>query len=197
VEPVPGTRTVRRTVRVAVSLLLGQALLCAVIGWVTYRYSPAHRHRGPTVVDQLADAPRRHPKPAEVRPAETSPGPRATNRPRTRAPVPRSTAPPSFPVPTLSAQPVISLPVTLPAPPVTPVPPAPSAPPVSLAPTALPARPPNSPVPSVDLFPPGPVQQPVTVGEPCHPLGAIGRTAKGTEVRCLRTRTHRQRWKIV
>ena len=63
-EPVPGTRTVRRTVRVAVALLLGQAVLVAVIGWVTYRYSPAHRHRGAAVVDQMAGAPRVLPPPA-------------------------------------------------------------------------------------------------------------------------------------
>jgi hypothetical protein len=192
VEPVAGARTVHRTVRVAVALLLGQALLCAVIGWLTYRYSPAHRQRGPAVVDQMAGAPRVLPKsPAPptpvVRPAETSArggSPPPTRPPPTHAPAPRSTAPPSFSVPPFSAGPVTS---SAP-PPAAPAPPAPS---------TSPAEPSNSPVPTVDLLPPLPVQHPVTVGELCRPLGAIGRTEDGTEVRCLRSRNHRPRWKIV
>jgi len=50
VESVPATRTVRRTVRVAVALVVGQALLYALIGYLTLGRSSGSG-------DRLADPP--------------------------------------------------------------------------------------------------------------------------------------------
>ncbi|WP_250027394.1 hypothetical protein [Paractinoplanes maris] len=199
-EPVPVTRKVRRIVRMAVALVVGQAMLCAVIGWLTLgpgRSEPT-RAPGSAVVDQLAAPPliapaaptsraattpaastaqARKPVPATTRTAPRRP-PAATTTAASRSPDP--TTPPS----TTPAQPD---PVAIVIPPPPPVPPAPSTEPSPITTTA-------TPVPSTSS---APVQQPVRVGDECRPAGAYGRTLKGELVRCLREWGQRPRWKIV
>ncbi|MCY1140432.1 hypothetical protein OWR29_20740 [Actinoplanes sp. Pm04-4] len=197
-EPVPVTRTVRRTVRMAVALVVGQALLCALIGWLTLGQSRSEPPGTPgSVVDQLAAPPPANPPPPSARtaiaPATTQarkPAPVAT----TTRPVPRravtSSAVPSRP----PAQPPASRepePILIPAPKSpAPEPPAPSPPAVTPMPTTTSATPAPSPTPDL-------VREPVEVGDECRPAGAYGRTAEGVLVRCVREWGHRPRWKIV
>jgi hypothetical protein len=105
VEPVPVTLRVRRTVRMAVALVVGQALLCALIGWLTLgrsRSEPAHPP-GSAVVDAMAAPPTSR---AVVAPTSrvivapttrareaTSPTARSAPRRSTSAPAARSTPP--------------------------------------------------------------------------------------------------------
>jgi hypothetical protein len=177
VESVAATRTVRRTVRTAVALVVGQALLCALIGWLTFGRSTATApgRRGSTTVDGLAlrpvdpsssTAPRNPPRsvPAASGSARTVPG--ATRHlptaPPTVAPAPSSAAPAA---PAVPPEPSTLLASNTTAPVVPPAPPA-----------------------SVE------VQAPVLVGARCRPAGAFGLTVDGTAVRCLGP--HRPRWKI-
>ena len=77
-EPVPVTRTVRRTVRMAVVLVIGQALLCALIGWIVFGHSFSTRPPGAPPVDRLAVPPMVIPPPPGIRQS----APAATERPR-------------------------------------------------------------------------------------------------------------------
>jgi hypothetical protein len=188
-ESVTATGTARRTVRTAVALLVSQALLCGLIGWLTFGRSPASEPRpGVQAVDPLvppvattASTPARE----SIGPAATATPAAASTAAARRLPPPRRTG--TWPAPG-------RLPAEPPA-------------------TAAPAEPPPAPLVSTPtptasgggLLPPAPpspssaplVQQPVTVGDHCHPEWSFGRTAAGTLVRCLRSGPHRQRWKIV
>jgi hypothetical protein len=186
VESVPAASTVRRTVRVAVALIVGQALLVALIGWLTF----GRAGDSDSAVDQLAAPPQAPPPTATSRyatpsrSATTSPEPPRTSVPATteRRAVPTRT-PPATTLATSDPAPPSPLVET----------PSPSATVTSSAP------------PDLSLIPPAPpaasdvpvVQAPVTVGAHCWPEGAYGWTAGGTLVRCVRTPHHRPRWKIV
>ncbi|MBM2617458.1 hypothetical protein JIG36_18030 [Actinoplanes sp. LDG1-06] len=196
-EPVPVTRRVRRTVRMAVALVVGQAMLCALIGWLTlgrHRSEPS-RPPGSAVVDQLAAPPLTGPVPAASRSAISStaqtrkPAPaRPSPRRSTADAVPRPVVPePDRPEP-ISAPP--EDPPVVPTPPTPPTPPAPS-PPRTSPPDQLTPSPQTTPSPS------GAVQEPVRVGDECDPVGSFGRTAEGELVRCVRDWRHGPRWKIV
>ncbi|MBU2662022.1 hypothetical protein KOI35_00730 [Actinoplanes bogorensis] len=196
-EPVPVTHKVRRTVRMAVALVVGQALLCALIGWLTLgRARPDDPAPPGSVVDQLAAPPLAAP-PVPVPSSSSSRAPAVSSTRERKAirPAPTTTAP----VPTRTPQP-ISVPPEEPAI-VPPVPPAPSpsaSPSVSVPVSASPITVP-SPVttPSPPAKAPDEVQQPVVVGDECRPEGALGRTAEGELVKCVRDGRHRARWKIV
>jgi hypothetical protein len=184
VESVPAAGTVRRTVRVAVALIVGQALLVALIGWLTFGQAGGPR----PAVDQVAAPPQVPPPTATSRYASPSRSATTSLHPP-RVGVPATTDRKAAPRRT---------------PPATADPPDP-APPSTLVETPSPAAT-VTPVPSNSaLVPPAPpaasdvpvVQTPVTVGDRCWPEGAYGRTADGTLVRCLRTTHHRRRWKIV
>jgi hypothetical protein len=169
----------------AVALVIGQGLLCGLIGWLTFSNSrPAGSDQGPAAVDQMAAPP-----PAVLRPtATTRPAPsRSTAAPSSKAAAPvrttrpaRSKVPPAPPAP-----PVRTTPPSRPGP----LPPSKSLEPILLPPPAPPA--PSWPGPS------GFLQQPVTVGERCWPEGAYGLTRERTLVRCDDDRRRHPRWKIV
>ncbi|WP_127497508.1 hypothetical protein [Actinoplanes solisilvae] len=178
-EPVPVTLKVRRTVRLAVALVVGQALLCALIGWLTLgqsRPEPA-RPPGSSVVDAMG-AP---PSPPAIRPTSRAvPAPATRARKATSTPAPRRST--NTPAPRTAA--TTPTPVPIEGPPEDPavVPPVP--PPA--------ASPPATSPPPADV-----VQQPVREGDECRPLGARGRTAKGEDVRCVREWPRQLRWRIV
>ncbi|MGK5678888.1 hypothetical protein [Actinoplanes sp. URMC 104] len=223
-EPVPVTRRVRRTVRMAVALVVGQAMLCALIGWLTFgrsRSEPAGPP-GSSVVDQLAAPPVVPSVPPAVHGTAVptgqarelvSPASRRAVRKGARTPVPApATSPVSLPEP-ISAPPGDEPGTVAPAPPPAtttsapaPVPPAPAttdpatADPTSPAATSAPATTPATTAPAATPAPSRPVervQEPVRIGDECRPLGAYGRTASGQLVRCERDRRHEPRWKIV
>jgi hypothetical protein len=182
---------VRRTVRIAMLLVAGQLLLGAVIGWVTL--NPPHR-------GGLAAG----------RAAEPAAGPTVTAAP------PGPAAPPPAPASSRPPKPLLLLRVRATVPPTTPAPAAPAVatspgaprtlPPASRpssapATTPLPPAPPTSsgsPDPGLHPTPSGSgdVQEPVTVGAPCAPPGAPGRSADGTVLRCVPAPDGTPRWEI-
>ena len=175
----------RRTVRIALALVTGQALLCAVIGWVTFG-TPDDRRSGPRgPITTLTDPPFALPQ----LPAAAPSGSPSTARPRRsagsvdRSPV-RSTA-----RATRSARPPAS--VRARPRPVTPS----AATPSTARPTksSLPAAPPADPEPSG-----GGVgfEAPVVVGQRCDRRGELELTEDGVEVRCTRDRAGVLRWQI-
>ncbi|MEV4343370.1 hypothetical protein AB0J83_02660 [Actinoplanes sp. NPDC049596] len=202
-EPVPVTRGVRRTVRMAVALVIGQALLCALIGWLTL----GRAHSGPdgsgAAVDQAAAPPPAvvpAPSPPAARPAPPAVTSRDAEAPakKTRRPAKTTTSATS---PDKTVSPAAS----------TTEPPAP-APPPTTSPSSAPSPTPSS---ELILLPPMPptespapryspepdfddeVQRNVTVGDRCRPEGAYGRTRDDRLVRCLRFHNDPPRWKIV
>ena len=192
-EPVPVTRGVRSTVRVAVALVVGQALLCALIGWLILGRAQSDSpdspdspdaSEGSSGVDRLALPPAgRRPTPGDEPAATGQQTVTASRQSRAVAPdgvvetagprrsAPAGTVPPEPQI--LSPQPLIAVPA-IPGPSSTPTLPALSVPPTF-----------------------GPAQEPVTVGALCRPVGAFGRTARQTLVRCVRDGHHHPRWKIV
>jgi len=190
VDSLPAAGTVRRTVRVAVALVVGQALLVGLIGWLTF--GRASGSGG--AVDQLA-APPATPLP-----------PGATSR-YAEPPVPPGT---SAPAPTTARRETAgqrpdraSTPSRAPARPAKPAPPPAPKAPRGLVPSIVvsPSIVPSALVPLVPVppSPPSPpeVSGPVVAGDPCAPEGALAHTADGLLVRCAHTWHHRLRWKIV
>ncbi|MCO8272058.1 hypothetical protein M1L60_15800 [Actinoplanes sp. TRM 88003] len=194
-EPVPVTRTVRRTVRMAVALVVGQAVLCALIGWLTLGQSRSEPARSPgAAVDQLAAPPPADPATPSARTVIAPTTQAREPVPATSRPAPRkkkrSPAAPERPATTTAPTTRAPQPISVPPDPPALVPPAPPpSPPPSPSPSsALP----SSPSPSAGL-----VRDPVRVGDECRPTGAYGRTAEGVLVRCVREWRHPPRWKIV
>jgi hypothetical protein len=180
VESLPAAGTVRRTVRVAVALVVGQVLLVGLIGWLTLGRggSPAGAVDQmaappaippPTITSQYVDPPA--PPVTSIAPPTSvkraTPGHRTapTHSPSPPRPVPPQPPPPapSEPTPTIVVTPTI-------------VPP-------GLAPVVTPS--------------PSEAPGPVVVGDRCAPEGAYAHTADGVLVRCVRLWHHRLRWKIV
>ncbi|GAA3339980.1 hypothetical protein GCM10020358_25800 [Amorphoplanes nipponensis] len=177
--------SVRRTVRVAVALVIGQALLCGIIGFLTFggRGEPAPGARA--AEPQLAGPPLVAPAPSVPpdgdRPERRKPGVARTSRTQ------RPAAPPASAAVRNSATRLIGPSPTVPPPPAAaPVPP----PTPTTSPTDRSLLPPSSPVSGDD--PPVPV-----VGEPCEEEGATGRTADGKAVRCERDPDGDLRWSLV
>ena len=198
-EPVPVTHKVRRTVRMAVALVVGQAMLCALIGWLTLGRSRPDNPAPPgsAVVDQLAVPPLAGPAPAPSPSLSRSPAISSTRERRpastpNRAPRgPSTTTPvPPEPISLPPEEPAIVPPVPPPATITTPSPSVAAGPTVSTVPSPV-----TTPSPPAKV--PDDVQQPVRVGDECRPEGASGRTADGELVKCVRDGRHRARWKIV
>jgi hypothetical protein len=176
----PGVRvtSVRRTVRVAVALVTGQALLCGIIGFVTFGGRDGPAHRAGAAEPQLAGPPIVLPTASTSPPGEqvkrAQPGAVRSTRierptsPRTSAAVRSSATREITPSRTVAPSP----------------PPAPSASPTDRA-----------------LLPPSPAPQQDTpipaVQEPCDDEGATGRTADDEAVVCLRDRGGDLRWTLV
>jgi hypothetical protein len=188
----PGVRvtSVRRTVVVAVALVTGQALLCGIIGFVTFGdhggAPPGVRAAepqlaGPPIVLPPSSAPTTGAPTA--RPTSGTPRPVRTERP-TSPPAPtaaRDSAPrkSTRPARTTSA-PTPAAPEPPPVPAVTPTD-------QTLLPPAFPA----SPAPADDA------PEPVVEKEPCDEAGATGTTVEGKPVRCERARDGELRWRLV
>ena len=174
----PGMRvtSVRRTVCVAVALVTGQALLCAIIGFVTFDGDEPASRPG-AAAPQLAGPPIA--PPATGVPPPTGPVKRA--KPGTARST-RTERPTSPPTPagvrtsaTRKVKPSLEIRIPRPAP--------------STSPPDRELKPP-SPVPVADA--PVPVVQ-----EPCDDEGATGRTAGGQAVTCRRDRRGELRWTLV
>jgi hypothetical protein len=170
-EPVART-SVRRTVRVAVALVAGQALLCAVIGWVTFGASHAHRPGAPvSTVEPLAGKPLVMPPAVSVPPPRApsaSVTPSAKEKVKTSAPASPRQSPSRRP----PAEDSTSPPVMLASPPPRPA---------DVAPSPTPAD---------------QVQSPVKLLDVCEPLDAKGLTADGVPVRCVKSADGTLHWQI-
>jgi len=189
VESLSATRPVRRIVRVAVALVVGQALLCALIGWLTLGHA---KDSGPPV-DAMAAPP--------ALPSTSVPSPAVTSR---YVPPPATTVPPAPPTKrkrTTDRKPEAPAATRAPTPSAHPPAPAPAVVPPLPVPTIVV----TTTTPGSALVPPLPkppetpavVAGPVTVGDLCTPVGAYAFTADHTLVRCTRAWHHRARWKIV
>jgi hypothetical protein len=189
VQPVPETREVRRTVRVAVALVAGQLLLCTVIGWVTFSHPRERAHRDSAAVDQMVVPP----IPIAPSPSPPAPSPTPAPTPTTAIPRKHSTHQVDRAPPATTAQPAVEAATGGPAAaaPAT----TSESPQVTLLPPAASVVP--APSPSASATPTEAVEEPVVAGAPCDRLGALGRTADGVDVRCLPDRQGRLRWKIV
>lgn len=179
----PGLRgtSVRRSVIVAVVLVAGQALLCAVIGFVTFGDHGGAAPPRARAADTIAGPPIVVPAPTVPQPRGSSRAPRrhgkafVSSSARPARPVPRSSAPPRSRV--AGAPETIA---TLPAKPAT----KPSA--------ALP-----SPISMLPPRPPDETGAAPVAGEPCDEKGAIGITRGGRAVRCEPDRHGDLRWRPV
>ncbi|MET8150747.1 hypothetical protein ACIBSW_02225 [Actinoplanes sp. NPDC049668] len=172
---------VRRTVAVAVALVTGQALLCGVIGVVTFG-EPGDAKTGA----RAAGPEFRGPPAAAPSASVQTGGPGASVKHSTRRPAAAPTRTASRPAP----------PAETPGPPAAPptiiaLPPAPPA--TGTAPTELvpPPAPPAPPAQGEET------EAPVKVWDRCDEEGADGRTADGRAVRCLRGRHGDLRWRLV
>jgi hypothetical protein len=179
---------VRRTVRVATALVAGQALLCAVIGWVTIG-PPDAGPRAARTVEPLAAPPvvpsLAGPAPA---PPRVSPPPDSAQTPSPRGSRARSSASRA------PAPPRRTRATTKPAPP-------PDESPTLVIAPPEPGETRTTPDPGIiGTVAPSPVetvQGPVTVGEECEPEGAPGITADDRKVRCVRNDDGDLRWQII
>ncbi len=187
-EPVARAASPRRTVRVAAALVAGQAVLCAVIGWVTFGSSGPP----PSVAGRAVDAPTVPPimvptaSMAIPLPPSPAPGTTATATRRAqestrpaRKPPPKPVATPGVRTTTVPERPTTVATTTAETRPAVP----PSVPPVA-DPAATPAPMPTE------------VQQEVVAGEPCDPPGALGETVDDVEVSCVRGPDGRPSWQI-
>lgn len=175
--------SVRRTVTVAVALVVGQALLCGIIGFVTFGGKSEVRPAPRAVEPRLAGPPRVVPPPGVPPPSSAAPTGkrtpvRATSTHRSLpAPPPartrsRATSKPSRP-------PAVTPPSASSAPPAPAI-----SPPVALLPTSPAAGDDESPDPPV-------------AGQSCDDEDATGKTAEGKSVRCERDRDGDLRWRLV
>ncbi|MFI5490921.1 hypothetical protein [Actinoplanes sp. NPDC051859] len=176
--------SVRRTVTVAVGLLTGQALLCAVLGFLTYEEdAPRTQQRA---AGPLVDAPIPAPKVTQPAPGESArsahgrAGTQLSRNGLPAPPAPSTSSAPSGPVRIVPSPKWTALPTTTPAADPSTEPPAPPMPP------PLPSRPPE------DGRRPTP-----RIGQPCEEEDATGRTRGGRAVRCLRERGGELRWQPI
>jgi hypothetical protein len=175
----------RRTVRVAVALVAGQAALCAVIGYLTLGGPHPHSSAAPAAPDPLAGAPLVVPPAQVMPPPATSAAPKPPPVSTRRKSATGGAGGPAEPAARIRHRTPVA-----------------TSPPVSHPPSALPSppSPPGSPI-GGQLVTPKPtgsgVQQDVTAGDPCSPIGADGRTTDGKTVRCLPDVDGQLRWRLV
>jgi hypothetical protein len=177
---------------VATALLVGQALLCALIGWLTFGATRDSAGRAPAPVDPLAGAPVVIPRP-NVPPPEPPPVPPPTSAPATA----KATATSIEPSKSSSSRPAPSRSTPPPRPPGAAL----LVPPRLASTRAATPTPPTDPGKTIDprVAPPTPapaVQEPVVAGEPCDPAGALGRTADGVLLVCFRDSDGTLRWRV-
>jgi hypothetical protein len=187
---------VRRTVRVVMALVAGQAALCAVIGWFVFG-SPHTGPKSPVSVDPQAGAPTAIPAvslrlPA-ASPAPTPAAERTTASPSVRRSFRATEPPPEQPVP--PEPPAVHEDRGEPTPtaddesPSTVISRVPTASPSELAPGPDPAS--GSPTPAATT-----TQDPVVLGEPCPDEGAPGVTADDFVVHCVPYDDGTLRWQV-
>jgi hypothetical protein len=201
VEAVPATSGVRRTVRLAGALVVGQLLLVAVVGWVTFTRGDDRRGNGAPAVDQLA-APPAVIVPPPVPPAVTRttvPGAGPTSGGGTAVAGRRrghtgGHAPSSTPRPAASDLPASSAAPATTAPP---VPPTTVNSPTANTPAVGSVIPPLTLVPPSSSAPSPTASDPILPGRPCIEIFASARAVDGRPVRCLPTPADGLRWKIV
>ena len=192
-EAVPATSGVRRTVRLAAALVVGQVLLVAVIGWVTFTQAGQHSGRDTPAVEQLAAPPAVIPPPAVPAPTRSAtPGPGAgtstAGHPRDRTTDPDR---PAAARASSSSRPPAAGPVLPPLPPPVATPGSgPETAPLTLVPTS------DSPA-AVTPTPTASSSPPVLAGQACTEMYTLAQAADGQMVQCLPTRSHQLRWKIV
>jgi hypothetical protein len=174
-EPV-ARASVRRTVRVAVALVAGQAVLCAVIGWVTFGSGHPHRPGPVPSVEPLAARPLVIPPPAVLpppKPPRSSATPSAGKKDTTSASsAPRSSTGQSHSAPASAAE-------------------------TTRSPVRQASPPPEGPA----LAQPSPssddeVQSPVKLLDTCEPVDALGLTVAGLSLRCVKGADGSLRWQI-
>jgi hypothetical protein len=186
----------RRTVRVAAGLVAGQAVLCAVIGYVTLG---GHGSGGTTArgtIDPLAAEPFRMPiprvpplSPTNVAPQQpatakfTSPRPPAGTRSRHHSDVTPAPTPPPAAEPAPDILVATSLPTTAPVP----VPPSLPGPDATSIPASTESAAPSPPV-SESTTPD------VQVGAMCNPVNARGLTTDGKAALCVSETDGVLRW---
>jgi hypothetical protein len=169
--------SVRRTVRVAAALVAAQALLCGVIGWVTFGARHPHHPTAVPTVEPLAGKPLLIPPPVIAPPAPPRP-PRPSASASTRKKV--DAPPPSSPRPARR---------TRSSPPPEPVPEVRSSPAAQVSPSQQTALLPTA-------LPDGVVQSPVKILDGCAPVNAKGLTADGISVTCRQAADGTLRWQI-
>jgi hypothetical protein len=179
-EPVART-SVRRTVRMAVALVAGQAALCAVIGWVTFGAGhPDRPGNAAQAVDPLADPPQIEP------PATAAPAPPGS-----------ATVPPAPPAAKASTSTRASSHPAAPKPH--------RSTPARAAPVPAPRQSAAAPRPSppggqAELQHPSPAptgtQSGAVLGEPCDPVGAPGLTVDHIVLHCILGIDGNQSWQI-
>jgi hypothetical protein len=186
----------RRTVRVAAGLVAGQAVLCAVIGYVTLNNPVSHATNGAGIIAPLAAGPIaltppavRPPSPTTVTPAttrSTPPRPPAATGSRHRTDV----TPAPTPTPTAEPQPDVLVGTSDPSGGAS------SNPTVAPTSTAAPEVP--STASSTDQAPSPPVTQlSVTIGDTCAPIDAPGVATDGSAVRCALESDSVLRWRTL
>jgi hypothetical protein len=174
-EPV-ARASVRRTVRVAVALVAGQAVLCAVIGWVTFGSGHAHRPGPVPTVEPLAA------KPLVIPPPVVLPPPRPPRSPATPSAAKKDTTSASP-----SARPSTREPRSTPA----------SVAEPARSPRSGPSPPPEGPALAVPSpTPDDQVQSPVKLLDPCDPVDALGLTVAGLSLRCVKGDDGSLHWQI-
>lgn len=180
--------TARRTVRVAVALIAGQAALCAVIGYVTLGGPSLHKGTATPQANPLAGGPIEVP-PALVLPAPTAGAPTPPHVSATphRSPSRRGVARTSAPATGQRAE--VEVPPSLESasmdPSSEPVPPQ--------VPTTTPSPSTGNQLATPSATPSA-VQLNVKVGDPCSPVGAAGQTADGKAVTCVQGVDGTLRW---
>jgi hypothetical protein len=183
---VPVARTlVRRNVRMVVALVIGQAVLCVVIGYVALGGAGPRHATMPHAVGPLAA------------PTVAAPPPDRVPSVGSRTPAPPGASPPGQPIPSVPASGEPVLPATTPAPPgsAEPVPqlldsvqpdgtttagPSPTATPGGTA--TQPVTPTSDQVATPQS---SRIEQDVVLGDPCDTANAKGVTSDGVEVVCL------------
>jgi hypothetical protein len=187
----------RRTVRVAAGLVAGQAVLCAVIGYVTLGNPVSHTTNGARIIQPLGAGPIALTPPAVRPPSPPTVPPAATTRSTpARAPAAtgsrhRTEVTPA-PTPTPAAEPPPDLLVGTSDPSSG----ASSNPTVAPTSTAAPEVP--STASSTDQAPSPPVTQlSVTIGDTCAPIDAVGVATDGSAVRCAVDADNVLRWHTV
>jgi hypothetical protein len=194
-EPVARAALTRRTTLVATALVVVQAALCGVIGWVTFGPSQAGPHEG-SATAPLAVAPILGSAPSIARPdtttAPASPAHKKKASPRSsyHAPVPPGEDVRAQPlVDDVAPQPLVDD--------VAPQPPVDASPSTAIAPPVNP-QPASDPVEagSGTPAPTETTQSPVVKGQVCEPEGEAGVTAEDELLHCGRDADGELRWLI-